>query len=195
VTITLSTRARTALALAAAGSLAAALATAPRPAHGAAASPRGAAEAQRRPAFAGVAPQTHAFAVVLPHRDPFAYPPLEARAHGGADTSSGAPPGARASASADDTFGHVASGVQAPAIRPLPPNAGAPAPPFAASARVTAIVSGTHPVALVTDGGAARVVTIGDALDGTRVVAIGARGVQLAGGTVLTLSPASNGER
>jgi hypothetical protein len=87
------------------------------------------------------------------------------------------------------------------ALRALPPNAGAPngAFPFAAGPRTTATVSavitGPHPFALVDDGGATRMLTIGDRIAGEQVVAIDATGVRLSSGTVLRVArPISGGQ-
>ena len=67
-------------------------------------------------------------------------------------------------------------------IGPLPPNAGAF--PFAWNGRsdeivVRAVVVGSHPSALVDDGGATHLLTVGDPIAGSSVVAIDAGGVVL----------------
>jgi hypothetical protein len=83
------------------------------------------------------------------------------------------------------------------ALRPLPPNAGAgdTAFPFAAGARtsavITAVITGPHPFALIDEGGATRVLTIGDRIDGEPIVAIDADGVHLSGGMLLAVARAS----
>ena len=53
---------------------------------------------------------------------------------------------------------------------------------------VQGIVRGKRPFALVEEGGAIRVVGIGDALSGSRVISISESGVRLERGTVLPLS-------
>lgn len=52
---------------------------------------------------------------------------------------------------------------------------------------VSAVVVGASPRALVDDGGAVRVVAIGDRLGGSRVTGIDGRGVRLANGSLLEL--------
>ncbi|MEA2784509.1 MAG: hypothetical protein QOF71_613 [Candidatus Eremiobacteraeota bacterium] len=106
---------------------------------------------------------------VIPRRDPFA---------------GGEAPAVRSSA--------VPPIPQIPAaLRPLPPNAGAsgtgfPFSPVAGStAAVTAVITGTHPFALIDDGGTTRMLTVGDRVAGEAIVAIDADGVRLSGGTAL----------
>jgi hypothetical protein len=71
-------------------------------------------------------------------------------------------------------------------LRPLPPNAGAGGTPLTFSGiRVTAVISGRHPFALVEDGGVTRMVTVGETLDETRVDAIDSDGLRLADGRLL----------
>jgi hypothetical protein len=59
---------------------------------------------------------------------------------------------------------------------------------MAAPPRVTAVVTGTHPFALLEEGVTTRLATIGDRIDGAAIVAITAAGVRLADGTLLTIS-------
>ncbi len=127
------------------------------------------------------------FRVVLPFRDPFADPRSDAADGRNFDPAVAA---------------HLPT--VPPAIRTLPPNAGAPAFPFAggdvagataAAPVVEAIVTGTHPAALVADGGGTRVVMPGAALAGSRVVLIDADGVHLAGGSLIPLAPPRKGDR
>jgi hypothetical protein len=101
------------------------------------------------------------FAAVVPQRDPFAREPAPA-----------------------------ASALPAipAAIGALPPNPGAPALVPAPAVRVTAIVSGRHPYALVDENATARIVSIGDTLAGERIEAIDADGIRLAHGTTLPLA-------
>lgn len=66
----------------------------------------------------------------------------------------------------------------------LPPNAAAPPP---ASVRVAAVVTGTHPFALVTDEGGPHLVGRGDRLEGSIVTTIDGGGVTLADGSRLPL--------
>ncbi len=58
-------------------------------------------------------------------------------------------------------------------------------------ARVTAVVTGPHPYALVEEPGGTRIVAPGDTVDGERVAAITTAGVHLAHGTTLTVLPTS----
>jgi hypothetical protein len=55
--------------------------------------------------------------------------------------------------------------------------------------RVTAIATGSSPSAIVDDGGAARVVTIGDPLAGSIVSTINEDGIRLVNGRHLSLEP------
>ena len=153
--------------------------TTPIVAHGAAAPPTSSTPGVRP------LPALSAVAAVLPRRDPFA----------------GDAPVVASSAAA-----HAAGIPSLPALpalpaalRPLPPNAGAgngPSP-FAAplvaapAARVTAVVTGAHPFALVEDAGSTRLVTVGDRISGDTIAAITADGIRLARGTVLAVAPAS----
>jgi hypothetical protein len=78
---------------------------------------------------------------------------------------------------------------------PLPSNPGAPngtLPLAAQTARVTAVVTGAHPFALVEDAGATRLVTVGDRIAGDAIAAITAGGVRLANGSVLAIAPVSS---
>jgi hypothetical protein len=123
------------------------------------------------------------FAIVLPRRDPFAgEPPSEQRsiADGGAS---------RLVAPTVPLVPEIPA-----AIRPLPPNAGAAgfALPFTAGTRVTAVVTGTHPFALVDEGGTSRVVTIGDHVDGNAIAAITPDGVRLSTGATIPIAAPSS---
>jgi hypothetical protein len=104
--------------------------------------------------------------------------------------------------------GRAVAGVSVPAVLgPLPPNAGAPRaaspfgapPPFGAPSpfaappvRVTAVVTGAHPFALVDEPGTTRLVTVGDRVAGQTIAAITADGIRLANGAVLTVAPGSS---
>jgi hypothetical protein len=118
-----------------------------------------------------------AFALVVPRRDPFAGDPPAAPS---------SPPTALMSPIISTP---PASEIPA-AIRPLPPNAGAAgsALPFAAPPRITAVVTGDHPFALLDEGGTTRVVTVGDRIDGVVIRAITATAVRLADGTMLAVA-------
>jgi hypothetical protein len=116
------------------------------------------------PSLAPSSPLATPFAPVVPQRDPFAREPAPAAA---------------------------AVPAIPRAIGALPPNPGAPALVPAPAVRVTAIVSGRRPYALVDESGAARIVSVGDALAGERIEAIGSDGIRLAHGTTLTISPPS----
>lgn len=81
---------------------------------------------------------------------------------------------------------------QAPALPPLPRLAAAPtsvARPLP-STHVTAIATGTQPTAVIDSGGTARVVSVGDALDGSTIEQIDEDGIELANGRRLLLEPA-----
>jgi hypothetical protein len=130
-------------------------------------------------------PAQAALADIVPRRDPFA----------GGDA-----PAARPSPASPESIAMPALPMlpQIPAaLRPLPPNAGAgdTAFPFAGgprtSAVVTAVITGPHPFALIDEGGATRVLTIGDRIDGEPIAAIDADGVHLSGGTLLAVARAS----
>jgi hypothetical protein len=71
--------------------------------------------------------------------------------------------------------------IKEPASRPLVPQ----------TSFLEAVATGGEPRALVQDGSEARVVGIGDVLDGSRVVAIDSKMVRLANGAVLLLAPGS----
>jgi hypothetical protein len=117
-------------------------------------------------------------AVISPRRDPFA---------GGFPVVS--PLGARKS---NETGAPAASIPSIPPIlAPLPPNAGASmSPPGTTSTeRVSAIVTGAHPFALLEEGPTAHLLSIGDDHDGRRISAIDQNGVHLDDGTLLKLSP------
>jgi hypothetical protein len=121
---------------------------------------------------------------------------LDVRAHNGEDASPApieAPPAAIAPAG--DAFApratldeepRPAPGRALPALPPVP--ARVPIRPRPTSLlSVTAIATGADPTAIVEEGGSVRVVTIGDALDGSAVTAITDAGVVLADGRRLTL--------
>lgn len=85
-------------------------------------------------------------------------------------------------------------------LGPLPPNAGAgdaaprfvmpaAAPAQRPPARVTALITGTHPFALIDEGGTTRLVTLGDRIGEDAVTAISGVGVRLANGRTLPLAP------
>lgn len=118
---------------------------------------------RRDPFSGGDAPQTHAAG--MPPQAAVAMPPLPPLPHAPA------------------------------ALRALPANAGADgAPfPFATSPQhgapvVTAVITGRHPYALVDEAGTTRVLTIGDAVDGDAITAIGVDGVRLSRGTLLAVA-------
>jgi hypothetical protein len=141
-------------------------------------------------------PRASPYAVVLPRRDPFA---------GAPDTTAARP--ARSDDARLSTQFPLATWPHG--LAPLPPNAGATAmsPLYATpgarplsaaarslsaaaqplAARVTALVTGPHPYALVDDGGTTRLVTLGDRIGDTMVAAISASGVRLADGRRLPL--------
>jgi hypothetical protein len=117
-------------------------------------------------------------AVVVPRRDPFA----------------GGVPALRAAA-APITSGALGAMPPIPAaLGVLPANAGAGgiASPFASPARITAIVTGPHPFALVDEGGTTRVVGTGERIGADTIAAIGTDGVRLANGTMLRVASAGS---
>lgn len=130
---------------------------------------------------AHLAPRATPFslAAVVPHRDPFAGEP--------APRAAASPPSAPA-------LEAIPTRIPA-AILPLPPNAGAFPLPFAAAevpaARVAAVVTGPHPIALLAEAGTTRVVGIGDRVGRRTIVAITAAGVRLAGGVTLGVAAAA----
>jgi hypothetical protein len=152
-------------------------------------------------------PAPSAVALILPRRDPFAGDEPRAVAttpsNGSAPAAAVPPPlspfpgPAIPGAAMPGTAlpGTAPSGLRIPAtLGPLPPNAGAinAPPPFAAqTARVTAVVTGAHPYALVDDAGTTRIVTVGDHIASDAIAAITAGGVRLANGRMLTVAPAS----
>jgi hypothetical protein len=113
-------------------------------------------------------------AVVAPQRDPFA----------------GGPPDAKTASRPSQAAVPVPPLPPIPAtIGPLPANDGAAGePPLQTTPRVTALVAGAHPYALVDENGRTRIVAPGDRLGGDRVVAIDVTGVHLAHAT-LPLAP------
>jgi hypothetical protein len=117
-------------------------------------------------------------AVILPRRDPFT---------GGLPTERAA-----ATPSAAGALGALPS--LPAALGVLPANAGARGAvlPFASTARVTAIVTGPHPFALVDEGGSTRVVGIGERIGTETIAAIGADGVRLASGQTLRVASADS---
>jgi hypothetical protein len=82
----------------------------------------------------------------------------------------------------------------APALPPGPVRFSRPAivmPPPLSPSRVTAIATGTRPTAIVESGGTSRVVTIGDAIDGSTIETIDEGTVVLVNGRHLSLEPAA----
>ncbi len=143
-------------------SLAAAVAAVPRDAGRASSAPPPHPLETRAPIFARV------LAWSPPKRNPFAGDPATAAAPSPivlAGTSAGTPVGAPA------------------AVVPTPPALGVDASP-----RVTAIVSGAHPVAIVEIDEHARMVRPGDRIAGRTVVAIDADGLLLDDGSALLLA-------
>ncbi len=136
------------------------------------------------------APARSIAAAITPRRDPFAGIP-EAL---GASPVPNAAPGAGQPA-AVPTLPPLPSLPALPdaigAIGVLPANAGAglglpPSEPL----RVTAVITGAHPSAIVEDRNGTRLVTVGDAVGDDHVDAIDAAGVHAAHGTVYPVSPA-----
>lgn len=76
--------------------------------------------------------------------------------------------------------------------RLLPPNAGAALGALPRDGvRVTALITGTRPSAIVEDQSGTRVVTLGDVLGGDRISAIDAAGIHVARGTIYPIAPAA----
>ena len=168
--LALGPRSRAALGAVAFGAFAGAFVATPLTAHSSAVDRSGGA-----PPASPVA-EPAAVAVIVPRRDPFA---------------GGAP--AERPATAPVASGTLGAVPPIPAaLSVLPPNAGASgnALPFASAARVTAIVTGPHPFALVDEGGTTRVVGPGERIGAETIAAIGADGVRLANGTTLRVAPA-----
>ena len=163
--IALGPRSRAALGVASLASFAAAFALAPL-------GPRGAADARVRTVAltASRSPAARTVAVV-PVRDPF---------------SGGASPKPSPTS--------VTALAPIPAVPgPLPANVGAAEASAAiapASVRVTAIATGAHPSALVSDGATVRLIGLGDRIAGATVAAIDAGGLHLSDRTTLALDPA-----
>jgi len=109
---------------------------------------------------------------VVVHRDPFSGPPDAVLPHATAPPAYPTLPPSFARSSAPPT----------PQPTPQPPRATPPPP------RLTAVVTGTRPVALVELHGTTRVVAVGDRIDGTVVVAIDAGTIRLANGTALRIA-------
>jgi hypothetical protein len=120
-------------------------------------------------------PEPSVVAIIVPRRDPFA----------------GGVPEPRAAATPNASAALAAVPSIPAALGVLPPNAGANGIvlPFSSAARVTAIVTGPHPFALVDEGGATRVVGTGERIAGEAIAAIGIDGVRLANGTTLRVAP------
>ncbi|HEX3463173.1 MAG TPA: hypothetical protein VHS78_03855 [Candidatus Elarobacter sp.] len=147
-------------------------------------------------------PSPTAFAFVLPRRDPFAGEPSAAGASSHAQSAGTQSLAAtQAQRSIQRTTAATAPDsptAQIPAgLVPLPPNLGASnlSPPFAApvarlqpTARVIAVVTGSHPFALIDEGGTTRLVTLGDRVGDDVVRAISAAGIRLANGATLRLA-------
>jgi hypothetical protein len=127
--------------------------------------------------------------VVIPHRDPFAGEPT--------------PETAPRPVSAEPT---TSTGALPRTLLPLPPNAGAPPeafslgsppqppPPTTPSAptipvRVTAVITGAHPYALIDEGETTRLVTLGDRVADDSVAAISSLGIRLSNGRAVPLVP------
>jgi hypothetical protein len=129
--------------------------------------------ANHAPAPASAAPEARAV-IVAPRRDPFAGAPV---AEGGQSAATPREPASRMPS------------VPA-AIGPLPPNAGAGTGqiPLASPLRVTAVMTGAHPFALVDEGGTTRILTTGDEFGGGIIAAIRVDGVHLASGTIVPLA-------
>lgn len=120
-------------------------------------------------------PASTAFLAVVPRRDPFAGTPVSPRFASGTSSSP---------RSAPFGLGGAVSLSAIPALPRIPV-----APPILTAPRVTAIVTGARPFALVEDGGLIRILTVGDRLWADRIVAIDIDGVHLAHGTTLPVAP------
>lgn len=140
---------------------------------------------------------------VLPRRDPFTGDPSRAVA---ATAPLASVPNAASTSVASPAM-PLFSAIP-PTLRPLPPNDGVASapPPFgrppsalpalvATTARVTAVVTGAHPFALVDEAGTTRLVTVGDRIAAETIVAITADGIRLARGAVLAVAPVSSPNR
>jgi hypothetical protein len=157
-------RTRAAVACAALMTFAGALRVAPTTAHDETAPTRQAVPPQ-------ATPKPERVTAVLPRRDPFA----------------GGPSPAGASATPAAVVQATLPAIPA-VLSALPPNAGAGGAsfPFAPAEHVSAVVTGSHPFALIDDGSTTRLVSPGDRFDGERIVAIDGAGVHLETGTTLS---------
>ncbi|HTD36019.1 MAG TPA: hypothetical protein VK669_00790 [Candidatus Limnocylindrales bacterium] len=181
---------RAVLAVAAFTSFAGAFVTAPIAARGAGDTPAAVVP------LATPAAAPRALIVVVPRRDPFAgAPPADARRGSAVATPA-------MSSAAPERSGDMPERIMPlpSSLGPLPPNAGAgeaarpfaipaPAPAQRPPARVTAVITGTHPFALIDEGGTTRLVTLGDRIGEDAVAAISGTGVRLANGRTLPLAP------
>ena len=164
----LAPRSRALLAAAALASFAAAFATTPIVARGAGNI------APLDPSHVATLPAPTPLLVVVPRRDPFA---------GGAD-------GPPASAPTPDVADARARLAMPNVMLPVPPSLGTPVFQPVATSRVTAIVTGGHPTALVDENGSARIIAVGDLFAGARVVHIDLNGVRLTNGATLAVAAA-----
>lgn len=132
----------------------------------------------RAAALTDKVPQAVRLVVVVPHRDPFA----------------GGMPAAVHIATAPPIAAPPPFPVIPPSLGPLPPNAGARgAPfPFSPAERVSAVVTGARPFALIDGGSTTQLVTVGDRYAGERIVAIDTGGVHLQSGITLPVAQRSS---
>lgn len=170
---------------------------APRPA--ASTTPTGfAAVLPRRDPFAGDPPARHAESPtpIAAARMPFAAPPMPAIPEGTIPATLAPLPPNRGALGTPLSNAGAAPGSLA-GVGPSAPSLAmygalaAPAPQIGSSVRVTAVITGTHPYALIDDAQTARLVTLGDRIGEDTVAAITADGVRFAGGRTLPLSPVS----
>jgi hypothetical protein len=127
-----------------------------------------------------------AVVAIAPRRDPFAGIP---EAHD-ANPVPNAAPGAGQPAAIPTLPPLPSLPALLGAIGVLPANAGAGLGPPSEPVRVTAVITGTHPSAIVEDRNGTRIVTLGDLVGDDHVDAIDAAGVHVAHGTVYPVSPA-----
>jgi hypothetical protein len=152
----------------------------------------------KRPLFGAAALLCYAAAIVLTPTDVRSQ--LDSRARPAEISDIPIDPAPRAIAPERDAFAPRASADDdpQPVLPSPPPLPRLPSPhlapalaPIAVTSRLTAVVTGTNPTAIVDSGEESRLVSLGDTLDGSVIVAITNDTVVLANGKHLTLEPAA----
>lgn len=135
-----------------------------------------------RPLSAGVRTADNRIAPVVALRDPFAEP----RPHTLAIAAPGAAPSPAARA-VGERLDVLPSNLTHDTIPALP---GTPADATAGEPRVTAVVTGPHPYAMLDTGGVHEIKGLGERVGGVVIVAIDIDGVRLSDGRRLLVDPA-----